>query len=103
MPQPDILCQQVKSPMPGLNHDQRGPMEAPPPQTSQVIAKAIDCSPQPDSKALLLKTTLMSSNTEKPGWCPTISVTLLPRALGARRYHTPQQRSNYHSHPTTSP
>lgn len=32
---------------------------------SQAIIKAIACSSQADSKALLPKTTLMSSNTEK--------------------------------------
>lgn len=36
---------------------------------SQTIAKAIDCSPQPDGKALLLKTRLlMSWNMDMSSW-----------------------------------
>lgn len=69
----DILCQQVKLPIPGmssllLSHWPKG-YHRPHPQTSQALVKAIGYTLQPDGKAPLLKTQLMSLIMEKLSWC----------------------------------
>lgn len=62
---PTRLCQQVKPPVHDYIMTKGVPWTSSPTQVSQAIAKAIGCSPQPDSTVLLLKTALtVSSNTE---------------------------------------
>lgn len=90
MPQLDILCQQVKPPVLWLHHDQRGPMD--PTSTPTQISQATGCSPQPGSKALLLKTALNHVIRYR-------SFTLLTSVHSAEGCTLPQKKSNHHSHP----
>lgn len=55
MPELNILCLQLKSPLPGLGYIQLSHGN---PQPSQVLAQTVACFPQTGGKALLLKTAL---------------------------------------------
>lgn len=62
MPQLNTFCSQVKRLVPGmgythLSHYPQSPAGIP--QTSQITAKAIGCSPQSDTKILLLRMTFI--------------------------------------------
>ena len=79
MPQLDILCHQIKSPVPRMGYILLScwPKGDHDPCPTNIIAQCqgIGCSPQPDGKGLFLKMALMSSNMEKMSWCPTNTFT----------------------------
>ena len=77
VPQEDIICHRVEPPVLGVRrlHLVESLVKGVPWCLWNIttVANAIDYFPQPEGKALLLATTLMSLNMRESNWCPTES------------------------------